>query len=1237
MLKSLELFGFKSFADRTLFEFDKGVTCVVGPNGSGKSNVVDGIKWILGDQSPKSLRGKDMLDVIFNGAAGRKPSPFAEATLTFDNSQGLLPIESSEVQIGRRLYQSGDSEYLLNRNVVRLKDIRNLFMGTGAGTAAYSIIEQGRVDQILQANPTTRRLVFEEAAGISKFKSRRVESERRLERVEQNLVRLRDIVATVESQLHATRSQAGKATKYRELSVELEELWTGMAADDFRFFQEKLRLQEASVSEVDLALQNLQSAIGKVEARKRDTESELSQIEDQFLGLQRQMAAVRETIAGLDSTARHQSTREGELSHDLDRLRKQQTQLLLRLDAARTELQVSDERIVHLERDFEASRSEVEQREQQFTALQEQITQRRVDAARRREELNKITQRRSASQERLSVLNSQIAAAQQQEEEAQTRLEESDRALQAAAAERQQRAQILAEAEAAALDAQAKLDQMRADRETLTGQRSETDKRLNELRERRSAAAARLAVLEELEQRQEGIAIGVRDIVRRAESSHYPPWNSVLGLVRDLIDVPLEWAPVIEVALGDRAQLIAVTQLDPLLDYLNRGPAPIEGRVGFVSLQSDGMAIWNGGQDSAEVVDATFPDADFSAFPGVISRADRVVSGLARAEGLIERILGDTWIVDSLDHARNLLKQAPAKCRVVTLQGELLSSEGRLFLGTVPHESSIVSRKSELRQLRNEIHQMDRGIESIQERRHLLRESLSGHDHQLEEATAHVRTLTLRVTECTAHLTGQKRDASRLEKAYTEQLQIVEQLQLRRAELDGQLQSLHDDLSNCDLEQQQLQGAMSADEQELSEIESLLRNAQNITRQEQLELAKHEERLRALKEAQARLTKEQQVREQQTRDVSVRLQETQRSKQQTQLQILQSRNESALAFLQVEKLSSQLRDRAVHRDRLRRLRGELSSEEEELHKQRRQLGDARHAAEIEVRDVRHQLKGLADRIQEEYQTTLEDLVSRGVSAYGQYLQQRELELASEEAATDSGPLTYEELRPDLETQVDKLRRRIKALGHVNTEALESLEELEVRYETLSSQLQDLEEAKLALDSIISRINIESERIFLETFETIRVHFVELFRKLFGGGDADIILEDPEDVLECGLDIVARPPGKELRSISLLSGGEKTMTAVALLFAMFRSKPSPYCVLDEVDAALDEANVDRYATVLKEFVSMTQFVVITHRKRTMTAANTLYGVTMEQAGVSKRMSVRFEEVGEHGEIRSRSAA
>jgi len=298
----------------------------------------------------------------------------------------------------------------------------------------------------------------------------------------------------------------------------------------------------------------------------------------------------------------------------------------------------------------------------------------------------------------------------------------------------------------------------------------------------------------------------------------------------------------------------------------------------------------------------------------------------------------------------------------------------------------------------------------------------------------------------------------------------------------------------------------------------------------------------------------------------------------------------------------------------------------------------RHAAEMEVRDVRHQVKGLADRIQEEYQTTLEDLVSRGVSAYGQYLQQRELELASEgAAATDPGLQTYESLRPDMETQVDKLRRRIKALGHVNTDALESLEELEVRYETLSSQLQDLEEAKLALESIISRINIESERIFLETFETIRVHFVELFRKLFGGGDADIILEDPEDVLECGLDIVARPPGKELRSISLLSGGEKTMTAVALLFAMFKSKPSPYCVLDEVDAALDEANVDRYATVLKEFVSMTQFVVITHRKRTMTAANTLYGVTMEQAGVSKRMSVRFEEVGEHGEIRSRSAA
>ena len=1235
MLKSLELFGFKSFADRTQFDFDAGVTCVVGPNGSGKSNVVDAIKWILGDQSAKSLRGKDMLDVVFNGSAGRKPSGFAEATLTFDNSQGLFPTDAIEVQIGRRLYRSGDSEYLLNRNVVRLKDIKDLFMGTGAGTAAYSIIEQGRVDQILQANPTTRRLVFEEAAGISKYKSRKVEAERRLERVEQNLVRLRDIVVTAEAQLTATRSQAGKATKFRELSTELEQLWTGLAADDFRHFQSQLSTREAEVAELAATLEALTNALAQVDAEKRATEAELGQIEDKVLGFERKSAVEREAIASLDSTVRHQTVRCEELSHEIARNRDQRREVLLALSMAESELQRSEEQLSRLQLEFDQSHAAVARRESEFSTLRDQITQRRANLNLRRKETGQTQQRRNSTQERLVALRSQRDGLVQSEVDAQDKLEQARDLLQKANAERQQRQQALTEAEGASRHAQGLVDRLQIDRSSLAGQQSEAEKRLTDLRERRSAVLARLKVLEELEQRQEGIAIGVREILRRAETTHYPPWNSVLGLVRDLIDVPLEWAPVVEVALGDRAQLIAVKRLQPLLTYLNRGPALIEGRVGFIALQPDPDGQTESATDE--------PEFDVASAEGVVARADRVISEVDRVGGLAARVLGDTWIVDSLDAARALLPHTKSRCRFVTLQGELISAEGVLHVGTMPHESSIISRKSELRQLRNEVHQLDRGIEACLERREILHESLNTHADQLDDAAEILRQKTLLVTECATQLTGQDREVQRLEKAYGDQIRSVESLFARREELERQIVEKERELAAIDADLESFSTVITAEEQDLVEVEALLQEAQNIIRSEQLSLAKHEERLRGLTETQRRLSEEQVSRERQSQELATQWNRARQNRDRAELQILNAQSAAAIRILEVEKIAGESRGLQFSRDALRQRRSTITRQDEELQQQRRKLAETRHAIEMELRDIQHQVKVLAERIQEEYQTSLETLAERGLSAYEIYRQRLQSELVADGAddisldEQNAALPSYAEARVEMEAEVDKLRRRLKALGHVNTESLETLEAVEARYTHLASQLQDLEEAKWALESIIKRINAESQRIFIETFETIRGHFIELFRKLFGGGDADIILEDLNDVLECGIDIVARPPGKELRSISLLSGGEKTMTAVALLFAMFKSKPSPYCVLDEVDAALDEANVDRYARVLKEFVEMTQFVVITHRKRTMTAANVLYGVTMEQAGVSKRMSVRFEDVGEHGEINSRSAA
>lgn len=1283
MLKSLELFGFKSFADRTLFEFSPGVTCVVGPNGSGKSNVVDGIKWILGDQSAKSLRGKEMTDVIFNGSNSRKPSAFAEASLSFDNASGRLPVDSAEVKIGRRLYRSGDSEYLLNGNVVRLKDIRDMFMGTGAGTAAYSIIEQGRVDQILQANPATRRLVFEEAAGISKYKSRKIEAERKLERVAQNLLRLTDIVDEVETQLNTTRSQASKAAKYRELAGELKTLWTGLAADDFREHQSHMAGIQAAAAGAQAEVERLAGELSQIEEETQGLEGSLSEHERAVRELEKQAGANREQIAVQESTIRHQSSRLKELELEIDRLRQDRLTLTVRSARIDEELRTTSARLEQFARAFDEQRLAMRGREEELAGLRVLFDQARARIRETRNRRDELLKRVGEQQRKTATLESQLSAAAETVGLAETKVRESVDRL--ALAERELERQQIAtgEIQSSSDAAREVIESIRLERMNLLGDHGQTERRLADLRERRSAAQARLTVLQDLERRQEGLGIGVREILERAATVASPPWSNILGSVGELVDAALDVAPLIEMALGSRTQLIVVDDAGPLIDYLNRGEAHILGRVGFLELPSArrgaptaaAAARSRGFRISAE----RLPDLSHEA--GVIARADTLLTESEAVPGLAARLLADTWIVASLTDAYDLLDGVGAGCRFVTQQGELVEADGTLYVGTVPSENAVLSRKSELRQLRNEIIRLDRTITSEVDRLGWLTSSLTDHDGRLAAADQDFQLVSAQLAEAVTRLDSQQQTVARL----TEELSGYEGVLTRQEErreqvtraLDEQRVLMEEERANAD--------ALTLDvadaEQQTASIEATLNLLIETAREEQLEFAKHEERLKTLQSDQVRLRQDQIQRVGQQKEVEQRLRSLLAGRREAIQLILRTESSVSLRFGQGETLSQSVRSAAKQRDAVRMQRQLLSRRGDELHKKRRAAQDRQHAAEMQIREREMHLRSLAEKMQEEYQTTLEELAASGVSSFRGYLEEHAPDQAAqmwgrpadddavdeETPAEDTGMeavdasdedaveaeaeseteesayaelvpvVKYADIRPELEAAVERLRRRIKALGSINTDALNDLDELESRFSILSAQLQDLQEAKSTLEEIIRRINTESKRLFLETFETIRGHFRELFRKVFGGGEGDIVLENTDDVLECGLDIVARPPGKELRSLTLLSGGEKTMTAVALLFAMFRSKPSPYCILDEVDAALDDANVGRYINVIKEFAEMTQFVVITHRKQTMTAANVLYGVTMEQAGVSKRMSVRFEEVGENGEIKKANKA
>ncbi len=1325
MLKSLDLFGFKSFADRTRFDFDPGITAVVGPNGSGKSNVVDAIKWILGDQSAKSLRGSDMMDVIFNGtgAAGRKASAFAEATITIDNSSGFLPIDSQEVGIGRRLWRSGDAEYLINGNVARLKDVRSLFMGTGAGTAAYCIIEQGRVDQIFKVNSTSRRVVFEEAAGISRFKTRKVEALRKLDRVEQNLTRLADIVDEVEAQLNATRSQAEKAAKYRELSKELRELWTGLAADDCRHFSGKVKEAEQQAETERARLEELAAQQESLEAEVADLDGAISEIDDQLRAVEQASASTRESAARHESLIRHQTTRSRELEVELVELRQRRSMMRLRTREVDDEIGHTQDQLTRFELQFTELQQEIEDRDARLEEVKSSLTADREALAAERRQLLDQMRAVSDAESRVTGLEAQRETIETALESAQNQASELEVRIATAANDAAEKQQLLEEADAQVAEAEAALNELRGERETLLSDQSGYQQSLAELRERRSAGQARRSVLEDLEFRQEGLGIGVKEILQRAEKIDSPPWNRIHGSVADLLDVDLEQAALLEVGLGSRAQLIVIDAFDELIDYLNSGSCQISGRVGFVSRSCGCQECVPGAEGdhagdaalpgppappstqapanevsspaesvAADSADGPFdhfridPDAlpDLSEHTGVLGRADRLVKPSEKFPHLAAQLLADTWIVETLDVAFALSRGEGRGCRFVTLQGELLGVDGTLIVGSVQCETALVSRKSELRRLKHELIRLDRSIAAEEQRLSNLSDALSGLNGRLQTARAELDSLE----EHRAARQSEHADARRhLEQLRGElescQAEIASRTE-QRDNLQRETEVTRASVIEAEQQLQELQVRIDATDEDLAARQQECSQLEDSQSSDQLELARQHERLAGLHSAFARLQADQRQRQQQRDEAERNCHSVAAKLSEIRLTILNTGSILAELALEREQIVGDVSSLVLERKRLKDQRARCLRQESTLRRERGEANDQLHAAEMALREIRSQMDNLAERIEEEYQIGLDEIVASGASAYRLYIQERygvtlAEDAATEEAATESDEVgpgetpaaeadameeddqsadlpeavdedsageeeaevdsvevpvdlpEFEEVRDELETRVARLRRKIKLIGSVNTDSLRDLDELEQRYSHLSEQLNDLTEARETLEEIVRRINSESKRMFLETFEAIRTNFQDLFRKAFGGGEGDIILEDPDDVLESGIDIIARPPGKDLRSNSLLSGGEKTLTAFALLLSIFRNRPSPYCFLDEVDAALDDANISRLIALLNEFKQSTQFVMITHRKPTMSIADVLYGVTMEESGVSKRLSVRFEDVNENGEF------
>jgi chromosome segregation protein len=1197
MLKALELVGFKSFADKTRFEFPRGITAVVGPNGSGKSNVVDAIKWVLGEQSVKSLRGKEMVDVIFNGSATRHPLNAAEATLVFDNAERRLDLDTPEVLITRRVYRSGEAEYLINRQPCRLRDIRDLFSGTGAATEAYSVIEQGKVDVMLQASAKDRRLLFEEAAGISRFKAKKLETLRRLERVDQNLLRLSDIVDEVGNRLRSVRLQAGKARRYKEYADRLQQLRTQVAQADWRRLGARLAELEAELAQLAGARDAALSEAEQLEAQALAVEAEMNTTITAHRTCEGRSADNRERIASREATIDEQRSQMHEAEAEEMRLLRQLAAMRVRAGDLQQQLAdsaaaVSEARTQHHERldtlvaaehklaglaaEFERLRAEYE------TTRSASLEALRAVAALETESTSLVVQRDSAQAAFEHRVRQRLEAeAAQQASGAECERLVVELSELAAAADERHLAWLAAQQQIAELQAQLKAHALE----------------LAQLRERHSAAAERTALLEELEARQEGLNAGAKEVLaairRQQGSEHDSPLRAVRGMLADLIHVSVEVAPAIEAALGERAQAFVVEPDAALLDWATRESLRLPGRITFVNLSCADASRWD-------------DTADLQGLSGVYGRADHYVDAPAELSALVRRLLGRTWVVEKLGDALGLSDGVGQGWSFVTLSGELLAADGSLSIGPKQAAAGLISRRSELRALRQQTADLATGVAAVQAQADALEQCLAAQTQRQGELSAERQRAAEAVSE----------GRLRANAAAARRTQLAEECKRLAAECDEQQQTMHtaaetlstirQRLDEAKLRLNDLEKVSQATRLSLRQADDRVQQGQRQVTTAKVDTAKSEERLASLDTHLTQLQRDQQERRRSVEECRQQLLRARQRRRQAEANVLAAESELAGCFLLREALAAEAVELAGRHDGQRVTRSELQAAAQTSQAQARSLEQQRHAQDLAANEVRHERTTLASRLKEDYQIELAELAA--------------VESPDEQRA-----------REEIDQEIADLRRKINHIGMVNLDALAELEELESRHAGLSGQFQDLSKAKDSLLQIIGKINADTRRLFAETLQAVTANFQSLFRKLFGGGQADVVLEEGVDVLDSGIEIVARPPGKELRNISLLSGGEKTLTCVALLLAIFQYRPSPFCVLDEVDAALDEANIERFIGVLQEFLAWTQFIVVTHSKKTMTCASTLYGVTMEESGVSKRVSVRFDDVSEDGQI------
>lgn len=1180
-LKRLELQGFKSFADKTILELRPGITTVIGPNGSGKSNISDAIRWVLGEQSMKSLRGTKSLDIIFAGTQNRKSLGFAEASLVFDNSDGALPIEFTEVTVTRKIYRSGETGYYINKTPCRLKDVLELFMDTGIGKDGYSIIGQGKIDEILSNKSEDRRHIFEEAAGIVKYRSRKEEAEKKLEHTKLNLLRINDIISEIEGNLGPLQTQSEKAKKYLNLREELKNIEVGLFVYNIEKYKENLQQIVQDIDVMQSQCNDEEGKLERVKILKEELKSSIDEITEQIENMSNLGFESQKEIEQLNSEINVAKTRITNNNENSVRFTDEKQEQNEKIQELKQELEQKEAKKDNLKQNKEKFEKELNEKQEELAKITEKLSAKELEIEGYKQTVEQNTDKKYELQSEINAqeINFQNHEKRQNQikQEIQTTISELDNTRM----NKEEISKGFYESENKKNKAQKSLEEVAKQKQEANQKIKSFESNINILSSDMRIKESRLKFLIETEKEKEGYIKSVKSLLKDCENIK-DLGKGMHGVLANIIEVPDELETAIEMCLGASLQnIVTDTEEDAkkLVEHLRKNNL---GRASFLPIASvKGKKLEKlKGNES-----------------GVIGIASDLVKFNKKYEQIILNLLGRTVIVDNMNTAIKVAKQNGYTFRIVTKDGDLINPSGAITGGSVAKKTvNILGRGKEIERLEKEIKNIKSKIQKLEEEKEEYEQSIEGIlelstnlEKELQEidityATEKQKMISIdeNIQKLQNRLNKLKEEQKNLETLKQESIEQKEKIKEETQKITNQNEELSKLISEF--------AELNKDDQKY--IDDLNFDITNL----KISVSSFDESESSIQEIQERINQELnnakasiENKNNQIEQIKVENENLEKTIQETLNKIEEIKQKVSNSSAEIEKMKQ---ERTQKSEKLSKQEDEITSKFKIIEDLKSQLVKL----DVKKTKVEEDINTIINKMWEEY-----ELTPNNVEGY---------------AKPENVALTQK--------RVNNIRTEIRDLGSVNVDSIDEYKNLKDRYDFMSEQRLDLENTMSKLRKVITDMTQIMKEQFREKFKIINKNFGEVFAELFGGGKASLNLEDEENILECGIEITVQPPGKKLQNMMLLSGGEKAFTAIALLFAILKINPAPFCVLDEIEAALDDVNVFRYADYLKKFTEHTQFLVITHRKGTMEAADTVYGVTMEESGISKLLSMKLNK-------------